>query len=94
MQHYILVQWKDGADKNALSDQAEALFQKALCLPGIHAVQVKRACLTDAKRHDLMICITMEKSALAAHDQSEFHARWKAVYAPPFIAHKTIFDCD
>ena len=93
MKHYIIVKWKDGTDKDALTDPVSELFEKTLAVPGIHAVKVKPCCIGRPNRYDTMIEITMDKDALARYDDCEPHRKWKEDYGSMLSA-KVIFDCE
>ncbi|MGN0777708.1 MAG: hypothetical protein ACI4MJ_01035 [Aristaeellaceae bacterium] len=94
MLHHILVKWKDKpADTAALNEAIEALFREALCIPGVHGVEVIPNVIDRPNRYDVLIRLTMDAAALPAYDDSEPHHRWKAQYGD-MIAHKAIFDCD
>ncbi len=94
MKHHILVKWTDEVqDKAALAHKVEHLFQGVLAVDGVHCVSVKRNIIDRPNRYDLLICITMDVSALPAYDDCETHRRWKADYGH-LVAKKAIFDCE
>ncbi len=94
MKHYILVKFHDTApDKERLYPDIAQLFAGAVGMEGVRQVSLFPAVLVSEKRYDLMICIDMEREALAAFDQSSLHRLWKERFAST-IAHKVIFDCE
>ena len=93
MKHYIIAKFTEGTDLRPLVPAIQALFNKTLTIPGIHAVRVKPCCIDRANRYDLMIEITMEKEALPAYDSSAPHHEWKEIYGSLLQA-KTIFDSE
>lgn len=93
MRHFIIVKWKDAAKMKALTGEIEALFKKTLDIPGIYSVDVHPSCSDRPNRHDLMIEIGMEKTALPVYDGCEPHHIWKDRYGSE-IAHKAVFDCE
>lgn len=93
MIHYIIVKWKDGADKGRLSDEAETLFSNAVDVCGVKNVKVSKNIVDRKNRYDIMIAIEMERQSLENWDKSELHARWKEQYSE-FIENKCIFDCE
>ena len=94
MQHYIIVKYNEkAADREGLLKEIGSLFEQALRLEGIHSVRVRPAVLLSDIRYDLMICMEMEREALAAFDASAIHSQWKSAYSG-YVKHKVIFDCD
>ncbi len=94
MQHYIIVKYNETAiDREALLKEIGSLFEQAVRMDGIHSVEVRPAVLMSDIRYDLMICMEMEREALAAFDASFIHSQWKSGYSG-YIRHKVIFDCD
>lgn len=94
MLHHILVKWNDQvADKARLQGEIEALFQRALDVPGIRRVQVLPNVIDRPNRYDLLILLTMEPEALPAYDAYGAHHAFKATYGP-LMAQKAIFDCE
>ena len=93
MKHYIIVKFKQGFDyKSSIGDITD-IFKKTLSIDGINTVSVRSSNSERENRYDLMILITMEKSALPLYDKSNPHLLWKEKYGE-FIEKKAIFDCD
>lgn len=94
MKHYIIVKYNSQVtDRTAFERDIRALFAPATALEGVREVTVSPAVILSQTRHDLMICIDMDKEALAVFDDSPIHKQWKDDFAR-FIETKTIFDCD
>ncbi len=92
MKHYILVKYNDAVtEKEALLEEIRELFQKTTQIEGIHQVNVYPCCIDRPNRYDVMIEITMEKEALPAYDDCQWHHIWKRDYAK-YLEKKTIFD--
>lgn len=91
---YILVRWKDCVkDREEWAERAAALFCRAKEIPGVRRAPVSRACIQAENRCGLMICLDMERRALAGFDASSLHSEWKREFGPQ-IAQKVIFDCE
>lgn len=71
----------------------EVLFNTALNIEGIDDIKIYRSNIDLPNRYDLMIKMTLTKSALIEFDHSEIHKQWKSEYGK-LIENKTIFDCD
>ena len=93
MKHYIIAKWKDGCDREALTEPVRELFEETLSIPGIHAVRVKPCCVGRSNRYDIMIEIEMEQEALEAYDGCEPHRKWKENYGS-MLSGKVIFDSE
>lgn len=94
MTHYIIIKWLDSVSaQDDLFNRISALFLPAGEIAGIHSVEIIPACIQSENRHDLMIRIAMEPDALARFDASEIHREWKVQFGP-YLAAKTIFDCE
>lgn len=93
MKHFIIVKFKKDFDYENSVDDIYGIFSKTLQISGISAVDVKKSNSDRENRYDLMIEITMEKSALNAYDISAPHKEWKEKYGK-YIEKKAIFDCE
>lgn len=93
MKHYIIVKFKEDFDYRAYIPDIREIFNRTLKINGISGVSLKRSNSDRANRYDVMIEITMEKSALPAYDQSAPHLLWKEKYGG-YIDKKAIFDCE
>ena len=93
MKHYIVVKFKKDFNYEGYIDGISGIFNKTLEISGISAVDIKKSNSNRENRYDLMIEITMEKSALNAYDISAPHKEWKEKYGK-FIDKKAIFDCE
>lgn len=93
MKHFIIVKFKKDFDYENSVDDIYGIFSKTLQISGISAVDVKKSNSDRENRYDLMIEITMEKSALNAYDVSAPHRMWKEKYGK-YIEKKAIFDCE
>ena len=91
MKHFIIVKWNDPAAMKAKIGEIDAIFQKTLSIPGVHAATVHPSCSDRSNRYDLMIEIDMDADALPAYDACEPHHTWKDTFGGD-IAHKVIFD--
>ena len=93
MRHFVIAKLKDSSKREALAAPVQKLFDQTLEIDGIEAVKV-HVCNTDfSNRYDLMIEITMDRSALETYNESEAHKTWKREYGELLEA-KTIFDCE
>ncbi|MBR5922520.1 MAG: hypothetical protein IKZ59_01870 [Clostridia bacterium] len=93
MKHYIIVKFKSGFDYMSFLEDIKDIFAQTLEIEGVSGVDVKKSNSERENRYDLMIEMTMEKSALPLYDISEPHILWKKKYGE-FIEKKAIFDCD
>lgn len=94
MKHYIIIKWKPEVKASEHFNQGIFdLFQGSLKIVGVHDVTFHRSVIDLPNRYDLMICMEMDREALARFDDSDIHARWKAGYGG-YVEAKTIFDCD
>lgn len=94
MKHYIIVKLTpEGKQQSNLIKNIDMLFQKSLNIKGIHSVSVHTSIIELPNRHDLMVCIEMEKESLELFDNSDIHKKWKDLYSQ-YIETKTIFDCE
>ena len=96
MKHHILVKYTPDVsreEKARLLPEIRELFENTCSIEGIHAVNLYPNCVDRANRYDLMIVITMEKEALPAYDECEWHKKWKEDYGH-LLEKKAIFDCE
>lgn len=96
MKHCILIKYKsdtDAARKDSLKSEITALFEKLLCMDGIHGVEVISNVIDRPNRYDLLIRITMEQEVLESYDGCDTHKTWKRDYAR-YLESKAIFDYD
>ena len=92
MKHYIIVKFKDLVSVKELIEPIKVLFNPALNIEGIDDIKIYSSNIDLPNRHDLMIQMTLTKSALIEFDNSEIHKQWKSEYGK-LIENKTIFDC-
>ena len=94
MKHHIIVKWNpEGKAVDGLYQKVFELFQESLEIDGVHGVSLHPSVIDRQNRYDLMICIEMDRDALARFDESSIHARWKVEYGG-YLEAKAIFDCD
>ena len=93
MKHYIIVKFKQDFDYKAHISDIKDIFAQTLEIDGISKVAVKLSNSDRENRYDVMIEITMEKSALPDYDVSAPHLLWKEKYGG-YIDKKAIFDCE
>lgn len=92
IKHHIIVKWNETVtDKTAIIKPIKELFDKALEIEGINAVDLFPNVIARDNRYDLMIVITMSEEALPIYDSSAYHLEWKNDYGKR-IASKAIFD--
>lgn len=91
MQHYIIVKWKEAAEKKILSEKVRTLYADATKIEGIHKVIIKDNVTPRDNRYDVMIILDMNADALPIWDASELHKQWKSEYGD-LIEKKCIFD--
>lgn len=93
MKHYIIVKFKDIINAKKEVGAIEKLFHTALNIQGIDDIKIYNSNIDLPNRYDLMIKMTLTKSALIEFDHSEIHQQWKSEYGQ-LIENKAIFDCD
>lgn len=96
MKHHILAKYIPGITedrKNSLAEEIKSLFEKTVSIHGIHGVEVFKNCVARDNRYDIMIVITMDKSALEEYDGCIWHKQWKEGYGN-LLEKKAIFDCE
>lgn len=94
MKHLILAKFKPeytAAQKAAMLPDIRRLFEKTLSISGITDVQVFPNCVDRSNRYDLMIQMTMDRSALESYDACVWHREWKERYGD-MLEKKAIFD--
>ena len=94
MKHLILAKFKPeytAAQKAAMLPDIRRIFEGTLSIDGITDVQVFTNCVERSNRYDLMIRMTMERSALEAYDVCVWHKEWKDRYGDK-LENKAIFD--
>lgn len=94
MKHLILAKFKPAytaAQKAAMLPDIRRIFEGTLSIDGITDVQVFTNCVDRSNRYDLMIQLTMERSALASYDGCAWHREWKDRYGD-MLEKKAIFD--
>lgn len=93
MQHYIIVKFKEGINKEVLLDPITKIFQETLKIDGVKKVNIYPSCSQRENRYDLMIKMEVTKKGLENYDVSSLHKEWKEKYGS-YILNKTIFDCE
>lgn len=93
MQHYIIVKWKDGADKQLLAAKARSLYADASAQCGVKSVVIKDNITARDNRYDMMIILHIGNNDLSLWDNSQLHKSWKSEFGA-FIDKKCIFDCE
>lgn len=94
MKHLILAKFKPeitAEQKAAMLPDIRRIFEETLSIEGITDVQVFTNCVDRSNRYDLMIQITMDRSALEAYDACAPHHEWKERYGA-LLEKKAIFD--
>ena len=94
MKHLIIAKFKpeySAAQKAAMLPDIRRIFEGTRSVSGITDVQVFANCVDRSNRYDLMIEITMERSALEAYDSCVWHRQWKERYGD-MLEKKAIFD--
>ena len=93
MKHFIIVKFAESVKIHELVEPIKDLFNKSLNIKGVTNVEVSMSNRNLPNRHDLMIKMELNPSALTEFDNSEIHKQWKSEYGK-FVINKTIFDCD
>ncbi len=94
MKHHIIVKFNSSAPKvSVIEPEIRTLFEKALCMDGIHGLEIKTNIVHRPNRYDMMIILDMESEALERYDSSDYHLQWKNQYGK-FIERKAIFDSE
>ena len=94
MEHLILAKFKPeytAAQKAAMLPDIRRIFEQTLSIEGITDVQVFCNCVDRSNRYDLMIRMTMDRSALEPYDACAGHREWKERYGG-MLENKAIFD--
>ena len=94
MKHLILAKFKPeitAEQKAAMLPDIRRIFEETLSVDGITGVQVFTNCIDRSNRYDLLIEISMDRSALEAYDVCAPHREWKTRYGD-LLEKKAIFD--
>ena len=89
IKHLILAKFKPGYSPE-LSD-IRRIFEGTLAIEGITDVKLFPNCVERSNRYDLMIQLTMERTALECYDACIWHREWKERYGDQ-LESKAIFD--
>ena len=94
MKHLVLAKFKPEVtveQKAAMLPDIRRIFEGTLSVDGITDVQFYVNCVDRSNRYDLMIEITMDRSALEAYDVCAPHREWLDRYGDK-LETKAIFD--
>ena len=94
MNHLILAKFKPeytAEQKAAMLPDIRRIFEGTLSISGVTDVQVFTNCVDRSNRYDLMIRLTMDRSALETYDACVWHKEWKDRYGD-MLEKKAIFD--
>jgi len=94
MKHLILAKFKPEIteeEKTRMLPDITRIFEGTLTIEGINDVKVMKNCVHRDNRFDLMIQMTMDRTALELYDACCWHKEWKNTYGI-LLEKKAVFD--
>ena len=92
MEYYIIVKFKKDVNADEYHEPFKELFAQAEQIEGVKRADVFTTNTRTRNRFDLMIKISMKKSALKAFEESPLYKNWQNDYKD-VIQKTTIFSC-
>ena len=96
MKHLILAKFRPEITpeaKKGMLPEIRRIFDGTLSIDGVHGVKVYSNCVNRENRYDVMIELTMDRSALEEYDACDAHREWKNAYGR-LLEKKAIFDTE